>query len=180
MGQGVGGQGGKQKQEQNEENNRRAVWCCLVRAKSHSKNQPMKKKDHANQPVKKHTHWQIMDVVEFVDHVKGVLLEAKDSDKKTLDPDQDKLQGTLVVHYLASLGAGMEEVLCIFVPVCFLFFLFLCLFFVDAECCCVCLSICFVVRCVLCLPFRPLLLTGACVRLHTHALTVALTRVTDG
>lgn len=52
---------------------------------------------------------QIMDVVEFVDHVKGVLLEAKDSDKKTLDPDQDKLQGTLVVHYLASLGAGMEE-----------------------------------------------------------------------
>jgi len=52
---------------------------------------------------------QIVDVPEFILHIKECLVDVEQSEKKELDDDEDKLQDTLVIHYLSSVGLKMED-----------------------------------------------------------------------
>mmetsp|Transcript_19544 Transcript_19544/g.38689 ORF Transcript_19544/g.38689 Transcript_19544/m.38689 type:complete len:341 (-) Transcript_19544:217-1239(-) len=52
---------------------------------------------------------QIMDVPELIEHVGEMLREAEESEKKELAPDAHKMQCTLVIHYISSLCASMED-----------------------------------------------------------------------
>jgi len=52
---------------------------------------------------------QIMDVVEFMTHCKEALHSAESSEAKELGSEQEKLQDTLVVHYLSHLSQGLED-----------------------------------------------------------------------
>jgi len=52
---------------------------------------------------------QIMDVPELLTHIREVLKDATDSNKAETTGADEKMQETLVIHYLASLSAKMED-----------------------------------------------------------------------
>ena len=52
---------------------------------------------------------QIMDLPEFVQHCAEVIAEAEQSTRVATPLELDKLQETLVLHYLSSLGQRMED-----------------------------------------------------------------------
>ena len=52
---------------------------------------------------------QIIDQPEFILHAAEVIKEAKDSEEKLDGADADKMQQTLVIHYLASISGQFDE-----------------------------------------------------------------------
>jgi hypothetical protein len=52
---------------------------------------------------------QIMDVGEFMEHCGEVLYDARKDTRKEVSPEDDRLQDTLVVYYLAAVALQLEE-----------------------------------------------------------------------
>jgi hypothetical protein len=53
---------------------------------------------------------QILDMPEFIEHATEVLIDANKSEKKQLDSsDCDKMQETLIIHYLQSIASQIED-----------------------------------------------------------------------
>ena len=52
---------------------------------------------------------QIIDQPEFIAHASEVIAEARSSEEKLDGADADKMQQTLVIHYLSSLSGKLEE-----------------------------------------------------------------------
>jgi hypothetical protein len=51
-----------------------------------------------------------MDVPEFIEHVTEIISDANKSEKKIAGVECEKMQETLVIHYLASVATKMEDV----------------------------------------------------------------------